>query len=518
MRLERMSVALRQRTPWEAMDLGMALTRRHARAAWAPWLALSLPALALANALGWWLDRLWLAPLLMWWCKPLFERATLYVLSRAVFGEAPGWREALRAPEVWRAGSLLAWLSWRRLHPARTLLLPVDLLEQLRGPRRAQRVAVLQRAVGAQAWGLLLAGLVFEGVLVASAWGLLLVLFAPVSLLDQQIQQMWALFFDAPPLWARLLGNVAIWGASSAIGPLVVGAGFGLYLNRRTQLEAWDVELVFRRLAARVRESAWVPALLAFALLGGMLGAGPAWAVDPDRPAPRKDAVAQPLDARRFVGEGQWREPDPAFARGVSRAFADPQLSPTREVKHWKYKYPAKAKDEQRANMPGWLKVVAWLFAAIAEYGLWILVGLAILVLLWRLPKWLPWVRDRLPGREPPAPVVEQALPEAAPLPVDVAGTAQALWDGGRQREALALLYRASVEAVATRLGAPFPPGATEAECLRRARRLPDAEAIGEFARIVRAWQAAAYAWRFPEPQAFADLLLGWRRQFGAGA
>jgi hypothetical protein len=127
-------------------------------------------------------------------------------------------------------------------------------------------------------------------------------------------------------------------------------------------------------------------------------------------------------------------------------------------------------------------------------------------------------VRDRLPAREPPSPVLEQALPEASSLPPDVAAAAQALWDGGRQREALALLYRASVEAVAARLGAPFPPGATEAECLRRARRLPDAEFTGEFARMVRAWQAAAYAWRFPDAQAFADLLAGWRRQFGGVA
>jgi hypothetical protein len=518
MRLERMSVALRQRTPWEAMDLGMALARHNARAAWSAWLALSVPALLLANLLGWWLDRLWLAPLLMWWCKPLFERASLFVLSRAVFGEAPGWRQATRAPDVWRAGSLLGWLSWRRLHPARALLQPVDLLEYLQGPRRRQREAVLQRAVGAQAWGLLLAGLVFEGVLVFAGWALLLLLFAPVSLLDQQVQQWWNLFFDSPPVWARLVGNAAIWGASTVIGPFVVGAGFGLYLNRRTQLEAWDVELVFRRLAARVREAAWAPALLACAVLGALLGATPAWAVDPAKPLTRKDANAQPLDARRFVGEGQWREPDPAFARGVARAYADPQLAPTREVKQWRYKYPSKPKDAKPAQMPGWLKALGWIVAAIAEYGLWILLGLALLWLLWRLPRWLPWVRDRLPAREPPSPVVEYALPEALGLPADVAGSAQALWEGGRQREALALLYRASVEAVAARLGAPFPPGATEAECLRRARRLPDAEFTGEFARMVRAWQAAAYAWRFPDAQGFSDLLVGWRKQFGTGA
>ena len=518
MRIEGMSVALRQRTPWEAMDLGMALARRHAAAAWQPWLALSVPVLLLANALAWSLDRLWLAPLLMWWCKPVFERATLYVLSRAVFGEAPGWRQALAAPEVWRLRSLLPWLSWRRLHPSRVLLQPVDLLEDLAGERRRLRTGVLQRAVGGQAWGLLLAGLAFELVLVASAWALVLLLFVPLPLLDEQTRVMWSLFVAAPPAWAQLLGNAALWAASSAIGPLVVGAGFGLYLNRRTQLEAWDVELVFRRLAARVRTAAWAPALLACALLVAAFGAEPAWADDGKRALPAKAVVAQPLDARRFVGEGEWRAPDGDFARAVDRAYADPMLSPTQQVRRWKYKYPFNPRDATQPEVPGWVKLLSRLVGAVAEYGLWILLAVALGLLLWRLPRWLPWVRERMPERAPPSPIHAQPLPEVAALPPDVAASAEALWQAGQQREALALLYRASVEVVAGRLGAPFPPGATEADCLRRARQLPDAGASGEFARVVRAWQAAAYAWRFPDAQGFADLLAGWRRQFGAGA
>ena len=29
--------------------------------------------------------------------------------------------------------------------------------------------------------------------------------------------------------------------------PFYVGAGFGMYLNRRAELEAWDIEQEFRR-------------------------------------------------------------------------------------------------------------------------------------------------------------------------------------------------------------------------------------------------------------------------------
>ena len=511
MRLEHMSVVLRERTPWEAMDLGMALARRHAAAAWMPWLVLSLPMLALTNLLAWGLDRLWLAPLLMWWLLPWFERAPLYVLSRAVFGQVPALGEVLRAPSLWRPGSVIAWLTLRRLHPARALLLPVDLLENLTGARRRHRAGVLQRAVGSQAWALLAAGLVFVGVLVLSL-GTLLLLFVPVPLLDVQAQLLWELFITSPPAWAQVLVNVAIWAGFTAVGPLVVGAGFGLYLHRRTQLEAWDVELVFRRLAARLREAAWAPMLAALALLALACAPPPAWAAA----APKAPVVA-PQDARAIVGEADYTPPDPRFGRAIDRAYADPDLSNTREVTQWRFKFD-KTRDTPDPKTPAWMRWLGAAFALLAEYGLWILAALVVAGLLWTLPRWLPWVREQSRRRAEPSPILEQPIAETEPLPPDVAASAQALWQAGQLREALALLYRASVEEISRRLGAPFPPGATEAECLRRARRLPEAEAVRQFGRIVSAWQAAAYAWRFPDGEAFARLLDGWRRQFGSAA
>ncbi len=61
MKIEDLTVALRPRTAWEAVELGTALARRHAAAVWKPWLLLSLPVLLLVNALGWAIDAMWLA-------------------------------------------------------------------------------------------------------------------------------------------------------------------------------------------------------------------------------------------------------------------------------------------------------------------------------------------------------------------------------------------------------------------------------------------------------------------------
>src|SRR3546814_6516061 len=47
-----------------------------------------------------------------------------------------------------------------------------------------------------------------------------------------------------------------VWVATSAIEPFYVGAGLGLYLNRRTRIEAWDVEIALRRMRTRLATTA----------------------------------------------------------------------------------------------------------------------------------------------------------------------------------------------------------------------------------------------------------------------
>ena len=124
MRAEQLRVELYPRSQWEAMELGIALVRMHARAIWLPWLVLSLPLFALLNGLCLWLGQVWWAALLLWWLKPVFDRIPLYVLSRAVFGDAPALRETLQAQWGWGWRPMWGYLSWRRLGPARALLLP----------------------------------------------------------------------------------------------------------------------------------------------------------------------------------------------------------------------------------------------------------------------------------------------------------------------------------------------------------------------------------------------------------
>ena len=537
MRVETVQVELRPRSAWEAMELGNALVRRHARAIWLPSLLLGLPVFVLLNALGWAIDQLWLAPLLLWWIKPAFDRVPMFVLSRAVFGAAPGFRATAAAQLQWGWRPLIGRLTWRRFSPWRAVTLPVDLLEGLSGPQLAQRRRLVADGIGGHALLLTTICQLFVTALLLSL-ALLVLMFVPTELLSESARAMWALISEQPPRWVQVLGNLAFWAAMSLVEPFYVGAGFGLYLNRRTQLEAWDLEIAFRRLRARLAPAATFAVGLLLAGLLAMPLSGHAqdgaaqdtgdtareihptktWRHDDHASTPQKGVDAETPQAPTLPGVFGEVEDSEAFAQAVERAYADPLLDNKREIQRWQRKPTDDEDDRKERAGPnlGVLAAVGQVFALIAEYGLWIVLAILVLVLAWTARRWWPWMRDAFgPLREPTEIVVEDAPPLPEALPDDLVAEVRRLWTEGRHRRALALLYRGSVEAMTVRAGVTLVPGATEAQVLRASRRLPDDEDRDAFADMVRVWQRAAYGQRLPDDAGLDALLARLAPRFG---
>ncbi|MFC5437242.1 DUF4129 domain-containing protein [Rhodanobacter umsongensis] len=503
MELERISVVLRPRGPREAIDLGAAMLRANAAAVWSAWFAFTLPVFVLCNALGVLLGLPWLGLVLMWWLKPLFDRVPLYVLSRAVFERTPGWRETLRGQRQWRWRSTLAALSWLRVDSNRALRLPMELLE---GAPRKQRVArwkVLRRRIVADTSLLTYGCLQFELVLFLSVWLLALLLipdeWRPLSLAE---------FFrhdvrDASTVWI-LLGAAVAYLAMSAIEPLYVACGFALYLNRRTQLEAWDIDLAFRRLRTRLQGLG--------KLLGVVLACACAWPMPAQAAAPPKPAATSLQQVFR-------QPPDSAgqrFAAAAMQAYRDPRFGGEHTVRRWVFKYtPKPTPAAQAIPFPALGAALATVFKIFLWLALVVAIG-ALLRFAWR------W-RGRLlqASAEPPLAVALDRQPTVvadAPLPADLAGATRALWHAQRQREALALLYRGCVAQTSRLLKVAPSPDATEADWLRRAAAIDDPARAQRIIAIVRTWQFAAYAGRYPDDAGIERLLAGWPAQAGTQA
>ena len=498
MEIERISVVLRLRSARESVDLGVAMLRRHARPIFTAWFIASLPFLAIAIALEQWLGKPWLPLLFLWWLKPLLARIPLYVVSRAVFVEAPDWRDALRSMRTWGLKGLLGWMTIRRLDPRRCVLQPIVYLEGLDRGERARRWRVFGRGVEGPGTGLALTCMIFEWVLALS-----LLLFLPMFVPAELWESYWfnAGFLRTIPHWLSVPLIVAYYLGMSVAEPLCTTGGFALYLGRRTELEAWDVDLAFRRLRDRLLATATTAILL----IATCFVATTAHAAETPREV-KTDTVSVPLDSA-FPMPKQGAD---ERMNGVSnKVLTDPLLGGKTRAWRWMPKHPADPKPDARVEKltaPGGLEGVGT-----ALKGL-------LLALLVAGVAWLAWFAlRRWPLRPGEAAVAHTVVPSAvqetsveAAVPKGFGDQVHVLWRSGSRREALALLYRGTVERMATRLDEPVSPDATEADAIAGARRLDDDDAGRRAIRIVRTWQYAAYADRYPSDEEMAVLLGGW--------
>ncbi|WP_058557707.1 DUF4129 domain-containing protein [Thiohalocapsa sp. ML1] len=479
MDLTQTAAAIRPRTPWESIDLGFALARTWFVPLWLCWWLTAAPVALLALVPLHGSSDLWL--LLLWWLKPAFEALPLYWLSRAMFGERLAPRAAAR--RLPRALPTRLWpqLAWRRFGLARSFTMPVTLLEAPRGGARRERLRVL--GTGAAGW-LTVICVHLEGVLWLSA------LLALAFLLPEGMPRLdlgEALLESGSP--ADWTGALLVLLAMSVMAPFYVAAGFALYLGRRTTLEAWDLELAFRRAADRrtARPGAPVSALLVVLALSATVM------------APGESGAAEP--------------PTAAEARAlIAEVLADPDFGSTRERSVWVFVgEAADAADaaDDRADGAAWLPT--WLIESIALLLKWVvLIGAAILLalLLLRLVREL-----RLPGwrRGAPKPGGQAATgvpvgAEPAPLPLDIPAEVLRLLAAGDARGALSLLYRSQIVRLRT-AGLDLPDSATEAECLNAAAAAAPAAQVDWLRRLVALWQAVAYGHRDADPRAVQALL-----------
>ncbi|KRW70752.1 hypothetical protein AO741_05455 [Pseudomonas sp. TTU2014-105ASC] len=515
MQLSDSSVSIRPRSPWEALDLGTLLARRHAPLLMASWAAITLPVFGLISLLLW--QHPSLALLLFWWLKPLYERMPLHILSKALFGQTPDFRESLKAfPRLLRP-QWFASLTWRRLSMTRSFDLPVQQLEGLDGKARRQRLITLNLRNGRAASWLTIVGVHLEGAL----WlGLLGVLY---FLLPAQLVQRWnwedLLGLSGEWLWFEHLSNLLYVLVLIVWEPIYVACGFSLYLNRRTHLEAWDIELAFRRLRQRLLGA--IPALLLACSLLLWPADDAAWAAPTSQP----DELQLGPDDGRLLHQPLTSE---ASRQQIKELLDQPPFQHRETVTRWRLG------DADDAQQPGALaRLIERLLqggslwhglenlAQALEVLLWAVLAALVALVLWRYRDWLQTFggRVRLPRRRrSPSPTQLFGL-DVAPesLPSDIPGEVERLWQHA-PRAALALLYRGLLSRLLHDFQLPLKAAYTEGEVLQHVHQLQH-EALSRFAEhLTRHWQAQAYGHQ-PASQAARDQLCGdWRALFSREA
>lgn len=497
MRAEDLQAALRPRTTWEAIDLGVALTRRHIGVVASWWLLVVTPICLLT----WWalIRSPYLGLLVLWFIRPIFGLGQSVALSRGLFSPSLRLTELFAAAWSWRGWAL--GVLYRRLSPARGLRALMGQLEGLRGvlaDRRWDRLG--QGSVAATSalafccwtlkWWVSVSVFLAAPALFPESWSF--------NLLDA-IEA-----FDAGSGDPTVLGMLFVADQVGLfVGESLFYAGsFGMYINQRVLRDGWDLELRLRGFV----QAAAKTAVLALALL--VVGVGSAWAQDTGEPELVVEEV-EAAPARTFPPPNELDE-------AVERVLSDPDFGVEHTRRRWRLKKRDRdPEDEEDApalplNAPGAVgcPVTAPAAGVSAFVGI-ILLGIIVLIVRRGLPE------DEPGADEPLFTLTSGSLPQEAPPPRALV-EADARWAAGDEVGALGALYRGAVDRL-IRQGVPAGPDHTEGEVRRLTRRAAPTEQAEAFERLCAAWSQVAYA-KIPAGEArYKALRAEWPRWFGEG-
>lgn len=495
MNLDKLQVNACIRSGWQALDLGLLM----ARAWWRPlYLAGLLPMLPLATVLLplFAHQPVW-ALLALWWLKPFWERLPLYFASRLLFAEKPAIWSSMKSLPL---RDVLPWMLWRRFSIQRAFDNPVTVLEGLKGAPRRRRLRVLHGKYSDVALSNQLVGFACELLL---AFGIVLAIdfFTPDFLGLRIYDSFGDLTLTGEWIWTGA-GIAAI----SLVMPFHTMAGFALYLNRRIELEAWDIEISFRNLAQR-RQAARARALLlpATVMVAALVVAGTPGQAHAARAHDRESAA-------ELIGQVMQHE----------------DFGQERTLRKWRFKdwteEPEETFPQWVVDLVEWLewlgKYLSWL-ESLSAMAFWLKLLLVLVFggLLFYLVRRYRGPLSRL-GRARDAGDAPQILfgldVSAQSLPADVPAQVMRLWTDGRGREALSLLYRASLSRLIDRHQLAFRASHTEAECAALVRA-HGSESLSEyFGQLTGVWRRLAYGHQLPAAETVKELCDDWSRELSS--
>jgi hypothetical protein len=499
MDLANLEIALRPRSPWEAIDLGFTMARRWFRPLITLWLMGALPVALLL--LIFFHDNIILLSLLLWWFKPLYEPPLMFWLSRSVFGERTPLRDVRRGWWKIVRPQLFANLTWRRLSTNRSFYMPVALLEGLKGKERRQRTAVLGRRQQAGTW-LTIVGIHLETIL---EFGFLITLY---YLIPEELRWFHggSFFLSPGPIdeWIQL----TCWLIAMAVfAPFYVAGGFALYLHRRSELEGWDIEINFRQTMENLTTNHRVPAgSVAAAVLCLFIFFSAPPQAHADGPSPR-------------VNKQQ-----------IEQVLKDPLFGHMEDQHYWKYIGDVEKKDDKESSsgFEAFLKIVGEVIkgfmrgtASVGEIILWGLGLFLVAYLIYHFSRnsdWMQAITGGRGGRKRKLPTQLFGLdvrPES--LPDDIATEALQHVKSGDLRQALSLLYRGTLVRLVTDYQLEIPDSATEGECLKLVRQEREENEAEYFQKLTRVWLVTAYAHIPPEALLIEQLCHDWQEVYGHG-
>lgn len=495
MNLDRITVKIRPRNQWEAIDMGFVVARDWFMKLWLLWLASALPFFIAVILLCFILpgSTLKWSLILFWFCKPLYEPPLLFWTSRALFGEQLTTRQTIKEIKRNTSFKRIITVCLSRFSLVRSFTLPVLILEGLVGKERQNRASLLSNG--------------YETAIYLGVAGFFIEIILSISLISVcywfiPVELRWVDFGDfifKADTWLTL---AVYFLACSILAPFYISSGFMLYISRRVDLEAWDIEIGFRQINKRLQKrktngSKFVAGLLLCSLITFSSFPGMQAFADELDPETAQSTITQVLKQKDF-GENKTEY-------------------------HWVRKQ--KETPETNSDWLRWLepffnttaaileKCVYYLAAA-SRFLVWLSAGCVLAFILLRYSRIRNWFSDHFQTRHQPhtPPKIMFGMdirPES--LPENITSACLELLKKREKRQVLSLLYRGTLSRFVNDHHIEIISSHTENECCNEIRRQrPEAES-SYFNSLTASWLTTAYGHREPETATCRNLIEQWQ-------
>jgi hypothetical protein len=484
------TLALRRRNSWEAADAGLLLWRANF-VYFLPFFALPVWICAIALRMLPEDLRFW-SWLILWYLKPLFDRPVLHIISVRFFEPCSGAGRIFQGLGKTIFRGLPGDLLWRRLSPLRSAVMPLRVLEKLRGRGIRKRKQDLARGGLSfcgmlTLWGFFLEAVLFSGEVIFTLTFLNIIQADYVSNFGDFFIRL-ELFFFAAWCFPYML-----------VESMYVCMGFGLYVNSRVEVEGWDIELVLRKLTEARKKKTGFPGAPVLLLLA---------------------ALFLPL---RIHAES-WGPAEPGVSAGVPAADGnapggDAAFETLKEIlasddfgghkTDWRIRLKEKENDRDLFEEPPDIDLAPWVnsirqgFAFILRLVL--VLGICVLGLL--CVRYL-YKNRREKTFSRGGWKITSGFDSPGESPETLLEKARTFYEGGDLRRAWGCCIAALFESWSRYRRPVFPPGTTEYGCLALVRAAGGAPAETErFAAAVTRWTAFAYGGRPPPAGSFEEAL-----------
>lgn len=491
MQLSKIKLAIRPRPPLQAIDLGMRLASSYRKKLTLAWLICSLPLFVVLNLLFAWNEPSWVL-FFFWLSKPLLDRVPLHVLSLAIFDQEPSLLQTKRAIPSLLKPNWFRDLILRRLSLNRSFNMPVSQLEGLTGSQEKTRLQVLSFKTANAAAKLTSCFSLFESIIIVS------IIIVTIQLIGiEYITNKYLIQYMSENIATNLLFfvlNCLYFLVVAFLEPTYVACGFTLYLNQRSILEAWDIELSFKQLAQRLGK---VIGCLLLVFSVNLIGSDSVFA---------NTAKADELTSEQPRMLKQMLNTEDAQQKVKEITQAPPFRNiTTRRVPKNESENDCIEESSPSVQLPSFV-------GNITSTVLWVVIALFVLALIWTYRKQLQQAillkpNLKIAKKQRPQQIMGLDISTES-LPEDIIAHTQTLWEKS-PRQALSLLYRAFLARLLDVHRLPLKSSSTEQDI---SQLVPSTNVpLHSFTLLItQQWLNVAWGHHEPDATTFQKLCQTW--------